>query len=287
MKWNKEEHEGNIHETHHQPDLTHDVMKERYPDLEYYGYYSYTRLKEDRKYILYAIASYYSTVCMAVESINKVSDIPVVVYMIDSNKEVPGAHVVNWKCNVNSVERKEYLDRANPNIYKLLIQRPLIVKHALENFAKTVCYVDSDSIATAYVDDIFGYYDEQSNHPYFTEGIYDYLFINGRGGTTLAETLEYPACQLFGVDQSIRDKYRQTGYFVAGQHTIPFLNEWSWMCNHPEVLKSPQNYAPYHEETIVNVLLWKDKSLDGLPYIYTNASLDKFDKVYNEDNWGK
>jgi autotransporter strand-loop-strand O-heptosyltransferase len=287
------EYEGNIYETHHQPDLTHDVMAERYPDLtklysnEHYGYYTHTHIKEDKMYVLYANASYHDTVCMAVESLNKVSDIPIVVYMLDSNKEVPGAHVVNWKCNVNSVEREEYLDRANPNIYKLLIQRPLIVKHALENFANTVCYVDSDSVATSYVDDIFGYYDEQSSYPYFTEGIYDYLFINGRGDTTLAKTLEYPACQLFGVDQSIREKYRQTGYFVAGQHTIPFLNEWSWMCNHPEVLKNPQYYAPYHEETIVNVLLWKEKMLDGLPYIYTNASLDKFDEVYNEDNWGK
>ena len=40
------EHEGNIYETHHQADLTPDVMKERYPKLstvfknQYYGYYS-------------------------------------------------------------------------------------------------------------------------------------------------------------------------------------------------------------------------------------------------------
>ena len=39
------EYEGNTHETHLQPDLTPDLMKERYPDLEllygngYYGYY--------------------------------------------------------------------------------------------------------------------------------------------------------------------------------------------------------------------------------------------------------
>jgi hypothetical protein len=39
------EYEGNTHETHLQPDLTPDLMKERYPDLELiygngqYGYY--------------------------------------------------------------------------------------------------------------------------------------------------------------------------------------------------------------------------------------------------------
>ena len=287
------EHEGNIYETHHQPDLTHEVMGERYPDLtciyrnDYYGYYTHVHTKEEKMYVLYANASYYDVVCMAVESINKVSDIPVLVYMLDDYREVPGAYTVWWKCDVEDLPKESYIDRNNSKVYDLLIQRPLIVKDALERFAKTICYVDSDSIATKYVDRIFNYYPTDSKYPYFTEGIYDYLFINGRGSTELSKTLERPACDLFGVDQSIRDKYRQTGYFVAGQNTIPFLNEWSWMCNHPEVLKNPQYYAPYHEETIVNVLLWKHKFLDGLPYIYTNASLDKFDEVYNKDNWGK
>jgi len=287
------EHEGNIHETHHQPDLTHEVMAERYPDLsciyrnEYYGYYTHTYIKEEKMYVLYASPSYYDVVCMAVKSLNKVSDIPVLVYMLDDYREVPGASTVWWKCDVEDLPKGTYIDRNKSDVYKLLIQRPLIVKDALERFANTICYVDSDSVATKYVDRIFNYYPTNSEFPYFTEGIYDYLFINGRGGTELVKTLEYPACQLFGVHQNIRDKYRQTGYFVAGQNTIPFLDEWSWMCNHPEVLKNPQYYAPYHEETIVNVLLWKHKFLDGLPYIYTNASYDRLDKIYNEDNWGK
>jgi len=291
------EHEGNIHETHYQPDLTHDVMFERYPDLsciyrnEYYGYYMHVHRKEEKMYVLYANASYYSVVCAAVESINKVSNIPVLVYMLDDYREVPGAYTVSWKCDVDDLPKEDYIDRNKSSVYKLLIQRPLIVKDALERFAKTVCYIDSDSVATSHVDSIFGYYDEQSAYPYFTEGIYDYLHNNGRGGADsrddLSTTLEHPACELFGVNQYVRDRYRQTGYFVAGQNTIAFLDEWSWMCNHPEVLKNPQYYAPYHEETIVNVLLWKHNFLDGLPYIYTNASLDKFDRIYNEDNWGK
>lgn len=287
------EHEGNIHETHHQPDLTHEVMGERYPELtciyrnEYYGYYTYTHTKEEKMYVLYASPSYYDVVCMAVESINRVSDIPVLVYMLDDYREVPGANTVWWQCGIEDLPKGTYIDRNNSRVYDILIQRPLIVKDALERFAKTVCYVDSDSIATKYVDRIFNYYPTSSEFPYFTEGIYDYLFINGRGSTELSKTLEYPACELFGIDQSVRKEYRQTGYFVAGQNTIQFLDEWSWMCNHPEVLKNPQYYAPYHEETILNVLLWKHKFLDGLPYIYTNASYDKLDRIYNEDNWGK
>ncbi len=250
-----------------------------------------TNMKADRMYVLYANTSYYSTVCMAVESIQQVSDIAITVYLLNDHREVPGANTVYWECDVEDVPKSSYIDRNDSRIYNLLIQRPLIVKDALERFAETICYVDSDSVATKYVDRIFNYYPTDSKYPYFTEGIYDYLLINGRGVVigreNLYKSLEAPACELFGVDQSIRDKYRQTGYFVAGQNTISFLDEWSWMCNHPEILKDPQHYAPYHEETIVNVLLWKYKCLKGLPYIYTNASYDKLDRIYNEDNWGK
>lgn len=254
------------------------------------SYNSTTNLIYEKAFVLYATESYYATVCACVKSLKAVSDIPVIVYMLNSDLNVEGADItVNWNCvNINP-EQNKFIDRSNSDIYKVLIQRPAIVKDAL-GYANTVAYVDSDSVATKYVDNIFGYYDEQSSFPYFTEGIYDYLLMNGRGAVigreNLHNSLEAPACELFGVDQSIRDKYRQTGYFVTGQNTISFLEEWEWMCNHPQILKNPQHYAPYHEETIVNVLLWKHKFLDGLPYIYTNATIDKFDRIYNEDNWG-
>ena len=291
------EHEGNIYETHHQPDLTHKLMGERYPWLsciyrnEYYGYYTYTRIKKEKMYVLYANASYYSTVCMAVESIKKYSDIPVTVYMLDCHNEVPGANTIYWQCDLEDIPKGAYIDRNDSRIYNLLIQRPLIVKHALENFANIICYVDSDSIATPYIDSIFDMYNTECWHPYFVESIYDYLHHNGRGGADskedLSTTLEHPACELFNVNQYVRDKYRQTGYFVAGKNTIRFLDEWYWMCTHPTILKNPQYYAPYHEETIMNILLWKYNIHQGLPYIYTNAGLDKLDKIYNENNWGK
>jgi len=253
--------------------------------------YTYEHIKADRMYVLYANASYYSTVCMAVESIQQFSNIPITVYMLDDHREVPGANTVILECDIEDVQQEAYIDRDDSRMYKLLIQRPLIVKHALENFADTICYVDSDSIATQYVDSIFDMYNTECGHPYFVEGIYDYLHINGRGGADskkdLSTTLEHPACELFNVDQYVRERYRQTGYFVAGKNTISFLDEWYWMCTHPIVLNNPQIYAPYHEETIVNVLLWKYNIHQGLPYIYTNTGLDKLDRIYNEDNWGK
>ena len=286
------EHEGNIHETHYQPDLTVDVMKERYPDLtciynnEYYGYYTYTLKKYNKAFVLYATESYYGTVSACVKSLKKVSDIPVIVYLLNSNLNVEGAELtVNWQFDGVNPEQNEFINRTSSDVYKVLMQRPAIVKDALD-YANVVAYIDSDSIATPNVNDIFGYYDEQSSHPYFVEGVYAYFMSNGKGYVStkdeLHKSLEGPACQLFDVDQSVRENYRQTGYFVAGQHTVAFLDEWSWMCNHPEVLKNPQYYAPYHEETIANVLLWKHKITDSLPYCYINQKYDTLEPFTDE-----
>ncbi|NBW33780.1 MAG: autotransporter strand-loop-strand O-heptosyltransferase [Cytophagia bacterium] len=274
---------GNSYETHLQPDLTPEVMLSRYSclrklyDNQWYGYYITEDSRWEKAYVLYATKSYKDTVQACVNSIRAFSDLPILVYMLNSDVEIDGAVTIEWNCDVKDIAQDKYIKRANSDIYRILIQRPAVVKDALR-YAKTVAYIDSDSVATRYVDTIFNYFPEKSTHPYFVEGIYDWMILNGWGGAdsrdNLTTTLEYPACQLFGVDQSVRDKYRQTGYFVAGQWCESFLDEWMWMCNHPSILQNPQYYASYHEETIANVLLWKYKYLDGLPYIYVNGSLD-------------
>ena len=274
---------GNEHETHLQPDLTPEVMLERYPSLEpvytnqWYGYYVSKHQLYEKAYVLYATESYKDTVQACVDSIKTVSDIPIIVFMLDSNIDISGAITINWTCDVVDTPQQKYINRKSSDIYQILIQRPAIVKFALE-IAKTVAYIDSDSVATKHIDSIFNYFPENNIYPYFVEGIYDWMIIDGRGGVEsrddMSTSLEHPACELFGVDQSVRDVYRQTGYFVAGQWCKDFLSEWLWMCNHPKVIANHQWYAPYHEETIANVLLWKNKQLDGLPYIYINGSLD-------------
>jgi autotransporter strand-loop-strand O-heptosyltransferase len=275
---------GNEYETHLQPDLTPEVMLERYPSLEpvytnqWYGYYvNQEKYRQEKAYVLYATESYKDTIQACVDSIRTMSEVPIFVYTLNSNMHIQGATNITWKCDVRNPKQEKYIDRASSDIYKILIQRPVIVKDALR-YSKTVAYIDSDSVATKYIDTIFDYFPERNPYPYFVEGIYDWMILNGRGGVDsrddMSSSLEHPACELFGVDQSIRNRYRQTGYFVAGQWCEEFLDEWWWMCNHPAILKNPQYYAPYHEETIVNVLLWKYKALKSLPYIYINGSLD-------------
>ena len=66
-------------------------------------------------------------------------------------------------------------------------------------------------------------------------------------------------------------KYRQTGYFVAGQNCVDFLDLWYYRCNHPTILKNNALYAPYNEETVLQTLIYDYKAYKGLPYIYMNG----------------
>tara|TARA_R110002126_G_scaffold67566_1_gene171006 strand:- start:3542 stop:4894 length:1353 start_codon:yes stop_codon:yes gene_type:complete len=278
------EHEGNIHETHLQPDLTPKIMEDRYPELgllygsEYYGYYINKKPKYEKAFILYADDSYFDLADACCRSIRNFSSYPILVYMLNSDKKVSVMNTITirWDCDVFHLnKRKDFIDREDKQIYKLLIERPKIVHHALENYAEMVAYIDTDSVATKSVDSIFDYFDVDSSYPYFTEGIYEYLLVNGRGGADsrddLSGTLEAPACELLGINQQNRGMYKQTGYFVAGQNCLDWLAEWSWLCQHPSIMRNNAWYAPFNEETIANVLLWKYKQYKGLPYCYING----------------
>ena len=263
---------------------------------EMYGSF-FKSLREDKGYVLYATENYVKIVTECAKSIREFSKLPIYVYLINSNQkiEVENTKTIRWELDMESITEENYIktgdnfyiERKSPLIYKILAQRPVIVKNVLENYLNTVCYVDCDSVATPFVDKIFSFYDNDSEHPFFVEGIYNYLKLNGRGGGpdfggTFEDTLEYDSCKLFGVDQTVRKIYRQTGYFISGQKTLDFLDEWSWMCNHPSVLKNCEKYAPFNEETIANVLLWKYNIQKGLPYIYVNGNLDTIQKMYYE-----
>lgn len=280
------EHEGNIHETHLQPDLTPKIMEDRYPELgllygsEYYGYYINKKPKYEKAFILYADDSYFDLVDACCRSIRNSNDIPILVYMLNSDKKVSVMNTITirWDCDVFHLnKRKDFIDREDKQIYKLLIERPKIVHHALENYAEVVAYIDTDSVATMYVNRIFDFFPKDSTYPYFTEGIYEYLLVNGRGGADskddLNGTLEAPACELFGSNQMERHNtgYRQTGYFVAGQKCIDFLELWYYRCNHPTILKHNAKYASFNEETILQTMIYDYKVYKGLPYCYING----------------
>jgi autotransporter strand-loop-strand O-heptosyltransferase len=254
--------------------------------------------KNQKSFVYYCTENYLPIVTASVESIRKFSSTHIFVYTLNFEHDFNILNVksVKWDCDIEELNTENFIKegdnffikREEHKFYKILIQRPLIIKHALENFSELVCYVDSDSIATPWVDEIFNYFPNDSKYPYLTLGIYDFFSLNGRGISnpfSWEKTLEHPTCELLGVNQKVRKNYRQTGYILAGQHTTNFLQEWYDLSNTKEILENPSYYAPYHEETIVNVLFWKHNFHESLPLVYVNGSLKDLGEIFDNKNY--
>lgn len=253
-----------------------------------------TTEKLKKSYLLYGTESYISVLTECTKSIREFSDEHILIYLINSNKniDIPNTTTINWEMELfetdlytKYVDGNFYIKREKSDIYRILTERVKILKDALINKSEIVVYIDSDSIATHNIDRIFKLY---NNEPFVmaTEGIYDWMHVGTRGGSMdpndLSTTLEHPACELFNVNQYVRQRYRTTNLFIAGQNSLNFIDEWIYMCTHPKVLENPEWYASYHEETLYNVLLWKYNLINGLPYLYMNGSTEDIIDVYNK-----
>jgi glycosyltransferase involved in cell wall biosynthesis len=235
---------------------------------------------------------------MCAKSIREFSNLPILVYMLNTDLKVDleNTKTIRWNYDIGGELNDEYtvednsnfyVNRANRKIFALFTQRPAVIKDALLKYAKVVTYVDCDSVATPYLDRIFNMYPPNTPYPYFTDGMYEWMHYNGRGGAIsrddLSTTLEHPACELFKINQYTREGYRTSNLFIAGQNSIDFIEEWAWMCIHPKILKNPGHYVPYQEETLANILLWKyNYHLTNLPLVYTNGDSNRIEEVYTK-----
>lgn len=255
-------------------------------------------MKFNKAYVLYANDKYFDIVSMCAKSIREFSKLPIIVYMLNSDLKVDleNTKTIRWNYDIGGELNDEYtvednsnfyVNRANRKIFALFTQRPVVIKDALLKYAKVVTYVDCDSVATPYIDRIFNMYPPNTPYPYFTDGIYEWMHYNGRGGAMtrddLSTTLEHHVCELFSINQYVREGYRTSNLFIAGQNAIDFIEEWAWMCIHPKILKNPGHYVPYQEETLANVLLWKyNYHLTNLPLVYTNGDSNRVEEVYTK-----
>jgi autotransporter strand-loop-strand O-heptosyltransferase len=251
--------------------------------------------KIKRAYVIYGTEAYLPTLEQCALSLREMSDERILIYILGDTSVNDNYYIENnitiipwaFELEENDLYKKEsegnfYIKREKKDIYRILTERIRIILDALE-IAETVVYVDSDSVVTENIDSIFNMYNAE---PYVlaTEGIYDWMFYEGRGGCETKEdmtgTLEYNVCKLFEIDQSVRERYRTTNLFIAGQASKDFIHEWWDMAQHPEIIKDVAKYTPYHEETLLNILLWKHCYLDGLPYLYMNGNSIEIEEIY-------
>ena len=243
-------------------------------------------MKLDRVFITHCDENYVPIVEKMIESVRTFSSVPIIVYVVNSSVKVKGAdETIRLDFDVRdgnqflNIDGSNYVDRKSYKIYDIITKKVDALEHALENKAKHVVYLDGDSVATNNIDKLFEYIN--INHPMFTQGIDEVMILDGKGNPFVADvpdlskTLEHNLCELLGVKQEQHHRfpmgYVQTGYISVIESNLPFIKEWRSLCELPEIKSNPNKYAPFHEETIVNVLLWKYNYNSRMPLVYVNA----------------
>ncbi len=245
-------------------------------------------------YITYCTRNYIETTFGLIYSLIEFSKYPVVIYTINFNINDFKNPFVNNK-NIHFIEYIEksisdelqfmendlYIDRNNENINNILFLRPKILLSSLENGVKNGIYLDSDFIARYNVDDLFMKMEFISDYPLFTRGVYDIVF-SGHSPNN-----EQPLMDYLKVKQRSMH-YVQTGIILFNHDCINFLIEWDSLCSDKIILDNRIEYAPYNEETIANVLLWKKSCTKHLPLSYFNIrNLQFVEEFYTFDDTDK
>ena len=117
------------------------------------------------------------------------------------------------------------------------------------------------------------------------------MVMDGRGdpfidnGYDLNYCLEADLMKLLNIDINLRKQYVQTGVFLFNKNCKDFIDEWALTCSKKEIVENWKRIAPFHEETVVNCLLWKkdvvydlSQSLINLPYNTYNYQ-ESFHKI--------
>lgn len=238
-----------------------------------------------RCYITHTTKNYRETTFGLIYSLIEYSDYPIVVFTINFNMSEVLNPFKNNK-NVYFIEYEDgyspneavlvdagygkYVDRKADDTYKILTIKPKILLNAFKLGIKEGVYLDSDSICRNNVDDLMLDIKNIKNYPLLTRGVYD-IMLDDDGN----RDIERPLMNYLEVQERSMD-YVQSNIIVFNNKCKEFVEEWSSVCTNATVIKNWKKWAPYHEETIINVLFWKYKYTEKLPMYHFNIRNPRF-----------
>lgn len=234
----------------------------------------------DKKFLKYAERLF--------ETLSFFSQNKIIFYTIDFDYKSKFNNVISIKLNSKKFFKETFDVSPNDDeAYKAyhVFLKPFVVKDCLQRYnnqENNFCYLDSDCLALINCDEIFKKKTDIDTYPLFNKSCHDFMVKDGKGDPFVNKECDLNLCleaklmALLGVDLNSRKNYIQTGVFLFNKKCSDFINDWCDTCNKSEIIKNWKEIAPFHEETVVNCLLWKNgldknlaQSLINLPY-YTN-----------------
>lgn len=266
-----------------------------------------------KTYITHVTRDYLEVALNLAKSVRLFSNLPLIVYCINLREEdkqkfneYENVQIRNIDLDIEESSSTDYtedqsgnfyVNRSSSRIYKILCAKTIAMEMALEEGWEEVCYLDSDCLATPLVDELFDWIHITKDYPIATEGIHEYMISIKNGiqignpfeGTWPAadntKCLEWPLMSFLEVDPNSRGRYRTTGIMLMNQKCLQFIKTWRELCFILPKLVDLEKYAPYHEETIYNVLSWK-KTNEGFPLCYVNLGegIETVKHTYSESS---
>lgn len=177
-----------------------------------------------------------------------------------------------------------YVNRQSTKTYHVLCAKTIAMEMSLEEGWEEVCYLDSDCIGTPILDELFEWCNRIDDYPICTEGIHQYMILVEAGGFQRGNPflnswpepdhklcLEWPLMNFLEMSEWSRGNYRTTNLILLNQRCLEFIKTWRELCFLLPKLVDVKKYAPFHEETIYNVLSWKKTNV-GFPLCYINLA---------------
>ena len=272
-------------------------------------------MEKKRTYITHVTRDYLEVALNLAKSIRLFSELPLIVYCLnleqedhDNFKEIDNVYTRNIDLDIEERASTDYIEdqsgnfyvnRGSSRIYKILCAKTIAMEMALEEGWEEVCYLDSDCLATPLIDELFDWIHITNDYPIATEGIHDYMMLIRNGvqiGNPFEGTwpnadntkcLEWPMMSFLELSPYARGRYRTTGIMLMTPKCLPFIKTWKELCFILPKLVDLERYAPYHEETIYNVLCWK-KTNEGFPLCYINLGegLETVKHTYSDEAKG-
>lgn len=141
------------------------------------------------------------------------------------------------------------------------------------------CFLDADIIPTRNCDSIFDKVISITNYPLVTRHAYD--FINHFD----PEIDKNHEANLLNYIESFADKrsffYKQTCVVLFNYKCKDIINQWVRLCNDKFIFDNKNKFAPVHEESILNALLWKYDYNDCLQELHMDVPHFSYNNVFD------
>ena len=243
-----------------------------------------------RAFITFINERYKDLVERLIQSIELFSDYPIIVYSYNfefnsTSKKVfcknlndPHLHSPSFINEDLQNGKLGIVDRKDYNTYYTLSRKQTIILDALNNGLEEGIFLDADGLVRENIDTSFDYLKDCDDYPLVGKGLFEYMMLYDKGNPFIGDTLEMPIMNLLGIPERSM-YYVQTNFLLFNKNCKDFFEECVNVSHNINILSNNLLYAPYHDETIINVMLWKRNAKKHLPLVHFNLS--DFDSLLN------